>query len=208
MRLKTVVDRFNQVAQSLKAQSARRDIDIQLATQLRQITLIMEDMLLRINNIYQASLEDLKGVVGVAVVDETLWPRIKAETDEEAKVQNLDYYEKSVIGVSQIAENMVDLSDKDSDALKLLEHLQNLARVFKEKQGIWGTGYDFLSKEWQEKISFQKLDQNLSDELKQLKQQMAGAIEPLWRTCRNHYKEKGQQPLYERDQDGFLKKAK
>ena len=206
-KVKNSVDRFNMAAKALKEQSVHRDIDIQLATQLRQITLIMEDMLLRIDNIYQESSKDLKGVVGTPLIDETFWSRIKTETDEEAKVQNLAYYERSVIGVSDIGEKMVDVTDESSDASQLLNHLRKLDQSFKETQGIWGTGYEFLSKEWQEKISFLKLNQNLSQELKKLKEQMGQAIRPLWRTSITHYQKKKQEPPYKIGEDGFLKKS-
>lgn len=208
-KLKDSIDRFQQAIVAFKEHASKKQTnkdDVQLAEQSRQITSIMEEMAESTKNLYEEAMGDVNKILGVNLkeVDETLWPQLKAETDEAAKVNNFESYKNNVIELSADLEQALSLDQPNSEAQRLHKHLHDLGKSFQEKQGIWGPGYARLSPEWQEKISSARLEDALMAKLKELEGQAIQAIRPLWKTCTANLAKQGKEPEYQGGAKGFL----
>ncbi len=207
--LKASIERFQKTIKEFKEYATKKGTshdDVQLAEQSRQITLIMEEMASRIKNLYGESMSDVNKLLGlnVKVVDDRLWPTLKAETKEEEKKTNFEYYKNNVLELSDLMEGKLSMDKENSDAQELRQHLVKLGKSFQEKKGIWGPGYERLSTEWQEKISINRLDDTLFSKLKELETQATQAIRPLWRTCIAVLTKEGKEPTHKVGAKGFL----
>lgn len=207
--LKASIERFQKTIKEFKEYATKKGTsadDVQLAEQSRQITLIMEEMASRIKNLYSESMSDVNKLLGlnVKVVDDRLWSTLKAETKEEEKKTNFEYYKNNVLELSDLMETKLSMDKENSEAQELRKHLIDLGKSFQEKKGIWGPGYERLSNEWQEKISINRLDDTLSSKLKELETQSVQVVRPFWRTCLAILAKESKEPTHKVGPKGFL----
>ena len=211
--LNASINRFQKTIDQYSSDVAKREnnaMDVQLATRSKKITEIMKNMAKRIDTIFSDSMAEVNKLVGseLKVVDNDLWPKLKAETEEDAKKQNFAYYQANVVQLSNLMKQKLYLNDASSDSSLFKKQLSKLDKSFKEKTGVWSPGYSFLNKEWKDKISMSKLLSKLEQRLKSLEHEAKQAIRPLWKTCTQNLKNDGTAPAYKMDADGYLMEKK
>lgn len=211
--LKGSIDRFEQTikdfAEHAQKTKSQNSMELQLAEQSRQITVIMEQSCGRIKSLFDEAMSDVNTIVGteVQVVDNTLWSKVKAETDEEAKKINFNNYHNNVVELSSDFEKMFNMDNEKSDSSQLHTGLLAFGKGLQDKKGLWGPGYQFLNSEWQQKVSIDRIDSQLNTKLRDLENYIIQAVRPLWKTASVRMIKDSKEPDFKADNKGFLMPA-
>lgn len=211
--LKASIDRFQQTIEAFAEHAQKtksiNSMELQLAEQSRQITLIMEQSAGRIKSLFDESMADINTLVGteLKVIDNELWSKLKAETDEEAKKINQTNYHDNVVELSTDFQKMFDMGNEKSDAAQFRYGLLTFGKNLQDKKGIWGPGYSLLNPEWQQKVTIDRIDSQLNAKLNDLENYIVQAVRPLWKTASARMIKDGQEPDYKADAKGFLMPA-